>query len=375
MRIAVVRRQCSLGLGGAERYCANVSTWLSRLGHQVTILADRSTVAGVDFKRARLWGRGSILKNLSFFHSVSRVLKTGDFDCIYGLSRIKGADFLRISDPLHRAWLELGYSGRTIPWQIRRLTPRHLFLLFQEREAIESARFIITNSNLVKGQVIRYYRLKPQRVITLYNGVDLERFHPVREGQRRRLRASLSLGKEHGFLILFVGSDWKRKGLLPLLEALSALKRDVDFHLLVIGAEAGKELLRACRGFNLLENVSFLGKRGDVERFFMACDLLCLPTYYDPFANVCLEAMACGMPVITTRTNGASELVERVDDGLVVGPGDVDGIREAIQRIAAMKRSERSALGEGCARLARQFGWDSHVKRLDECFSKRIGIS
>ncbi len=369
MRVAVVRRQCGLGLGGAERYCANVAIWLSRLGHKVTVIADSSTVEGLDFKRARLWGRGSILKNLSFFHSVSSVLKAGEFDCIYGLSRIRGADFLRISDPLHRAWLELGYSGSRIPWQLRRLTPRHLSLLFQEREAIESTRFVITNSNLVKEQVIKYYRLEPQRVITIYNGVDLDRFHPVKESQRRRLRASLSLGKKDSFLILFVGSDWKRKGLLNLLEAVSALKRHVDFHLFVIGVEAGKGLLRTCQGLSLLENVSFLGKRGDVERFYMACDLLCLPTRYDPFANVCLEAMACGMPVVTTETNGASELVERVDEGFVVGPGDVDALKGAIQRIANMKSSERSALGEGCAHLAKKFGWDSHVKRLVEYFS------
>ncbi len=373
MRVAVVRRQCGLDLGGAERYCANVAIWLSRLGHKVTVIADSSKVEGIDFKRARVWGRGSILKNLSFFHSVRSVLKARDIDCIYGLSRIKGADFLRISDPLHRAWLELGYSGRKIPWQLRRLTPRHLFLLFQEKEAIGSARFVITNSNLVKGQILRYYPIEPQRVITIYNGVDLERFHQMKEGQRRRLRASLSLGKKDSFLILFVGSDWKRKGLLPLLEAVSALKRDLDFHLLVIGVEAGKGLLKACQGLNLLENVSFLGKRVDVERFYMACDLLCLPTYYDPFANVCLEAMACAMPVITTRTNGASELVERMDEGLVVEPGDVAALKEAIQRVATMKSSERSALGDGCARLARQFGWDSHVKRLVECFSRQMG--
>ncbi len=369
MRVAVVRRQCGLGLGGAERYCANVAIWLSRLGHKVTVIADSSTVKGVDFKRARVWGRGSILKNLSFFHSVRSVLKAGEFDCIYGLSRIKGTDFLRISDPLHRAWLELGYSGRKIPWQLRRITPRHLALLFQEREAIESTGFVITNSNLVKEQVIEYYRLEPQRVITIYNGVDLDRFHPVKESQRRRLRAGLSLGKKDSFLILFVGSDWKRKGLLSLFEAVSALKRHIDFLLLVIGVEAGKELLRTCQRLNLLENVSFLGKRGDVERFYMACDLLCLPTRYDPFANVCLEAMACGMPVVTTETNGASELVERVDEGLVVGPRDVDALKGAIQRIVNMKSSERSALGEGCAHLAKKFGWDSHVRRLVDCFS------
>ncbi len=363
MKIAIVRRECGLGFGGAERYCANVSLGLLGAGHDVTVVADRSTVTNAGFFRARVFGRGSILKNLSFFYSTKRALEKADFDCIYALSRIEGADFLRISDPLHMAWLKLGYGKRLLPFKIRRLMPRHVSILYQERRAIENARFLITNSNLVKEQLSNYYRISKERIFTIYNGVDLDRFRPASGDERARTRAALGIADDE-CAIIFAGSDYRRKGLFCLMKALSSLKDTYPFRLLLLGVKPRKEIIKAAKGLSLVNRLSFLGYRSDAERYYRTGDILCLPTLYDPFANVCLEAMACGIPVITTYTNGASEITGRLGKWSVVPSSDVMALKKALSVFFEMDGSEQRILGSKAARIAQAFSWQNHIEQL-----------
>ena len=367
MKIAIVRRECGLGLGGAERYCANVSLGLLGAGHDVTVVADRSTVTDVVFFRARVFGRGSILKNLSFFYSTKRVLEGSDFDCVYALSRVEGADFLRISDPLHRAWLELGYEKRMLPFKLRRLLPRHMSILYQERRAIHSARFLVTNSNLVKKQLSNHYGVSKERIFTIYNGVDLDRFRPLTSDERARARAALGIA-DGECAIIFAGSDFRRKGLFCLMKALSSLKHAHRFRLLLLGLRPRKEILKAAKRLKLLNRLLFLGYKSDAERYYQAGDILCLPTLYDPFANVCLEAMACGIPVITTYTNGASEITGRLGKWSVVPANDAMAIKKALSAFFEMDGSEQRLLGKKAAGVARAFSWKRHIEQLLRLF-------
>ncbi|NPA94987.1 MAG: glycosyltransferase family 4 protein, partial [Thermodesulfobacteria bacterium] len=307
MKVAIVRRECGLGFGGAEAYCANVAKGLKEAGHDVVVVGRLSKVREVPWVEARMRGRGSIAKNLSFFFSVKKVIERGGFECVYGLSRIPNADFLRISDPLHKIWLELGYEGRLLPPFIRRFMPRHAALLWQERQAIASARYIITNSNLVKRQLCTAYERPANSVFTLYNGVDLERFTPVSRGEKQALKRALGL-KDKELMLLFAGVDFRRKGFEVLLRALSRLKGKGNLKLFAAGFNPSGALKGLVNELGLSDRVVFLGYRKDSEMLYRAADLFCLPTSYDPFANACLEAMACGVPVVTTAQNGAAEL-------------------------------------------------------------------
>ena len=359
MRIAVVRRECGLGLGGAEAYCANVCTWLTEMGHNVTVVADKSLLPDLPFSRAPVWGRGSILKNLSFFLNAGQVLKAGDFEVSYGLSRVAPVDVLRISDPLHAAWLDLGYQKST---KFRRLRPRHRLLLWMEAKAIKEAKAIITNSQLVKNQVQHYYSRGAEKVTVIYNGVDLKRFRPMT--QKDRVLAKKTMGiSDDATVFVFAGSDLRRKGLSQLLSALAQF-REQPFILLVAGSMGNRDLKKRIEGMGLGQNVKWLGYVKDMERVYALADLFVLPTQYDPFANTTLEAMACGVPALTTRQNGAGEIVEQVAHWLVVERPCHRSITEALDAFTTLPAQERRLLGEKARGVAQKFTWQKHVEDL-----------
>jgi len=359
LRIAVVRRECGPGLGGAEAYCANVCTWLTEMGHNVTVVADKSLLPGLPFFRAPVWGRGSILKNLSFFLNARQVLKAGNFEKSYGLSRVAPVDVLRISDPLHAAWLDLGYQKST---KFRRLRPRHRLLLWMEARAIKEAKAIVTNSQLVKGQVQRYYSTCAEKVTVIYNGVDLKRFRPMTHEDRVLAKKSLGISDDATVLV-FAGSDLRRKGLSQLLSALAQF-REQPFMLLVAGSRGNRELKKRIEGMGLGQRVKWLGYVKDIERLYALADLFILPTHYDPFANTTLEAMACGTPVLTTRQNGAGEIVEQVAHWLVVERPCHKNIIEALNAFTTLPAQERRLLGEKARLVAQKFSWHRHIENL-----------
>ncbi len=371
MKIAIVRRECGLGFGGAEAYCENVAKGLRDIGHNTVIVARSSRVASVPWVEAKIFGRGSIAKNLSFFFSVKKVLATGGFDCTYGLSRVPNVDFLRISDPLHALWLRLGYQDRFLPAFIRCRLPRHLALLWQEREAIKSAKYIITNSKLVKGQIEDVYGISPQSVFTVYNGVDLKRFSPATSDEKVRLRRGLGLSDKET-VILFAGVDFRRKGLELLLRSAASLKNFQPLRILLLGFKPPSKIKNLVSRLGLSHKVSYLGYRRDTENFYKASDLFCLPTNYDPFANACLEAMACGIPVITTAQNGAAELVERVSQELVVPSNNIEKLKNALCFFLEADERSRQVMGAASRDIAAGLSWSSHISQLDRLFQKMI---
>ena len=355
----MVRRECGPGLGGAEAYCANVCAWLTKMGHNVTVVADKSLLPGMPFSRAPVWGRGSILKNLSFFLNASQVLKTGDFEVSYGLSRVAPVDVLRISDPLHAAWLDLGYRNST---KFRRLRPRHRMLLRMEAKAIKEAKAIVTNSRLVKNQVQHYYSRSAEKVTVIYNGVDLKRFRPMTQKNRVLTKKIMGISDD-ATVFVFAGSDLRRKGLSQLLSALAQF-REQPFILLVAGSMGNKDLKKRIEEMGLGQNVKWLGYVKNMERVYAPADIFVLPTHYDPFANTTLEAMACGTPVLTTEQNGAGEVAGIVAPWLVVERPETEAISSTIEAFTALPTQERRLLGEKARRVAQKFTWQRHIEEL-----------
>ena len=354
-----MRRECGPGLGGAEAHCANVCAWLTKMGHNVTVVADKSLLPGLLFSRAPVWGRGSIFKNLSFFLNAGQVLKAGNFKVSYGLSRVAPVDVLRISDPLHAAWLDLGYRNST---KFRSLRPRHRLLLWMEAKAIREAKAIVTNSQLVKDQVQHYYSTDAEKVTVIYNGVDLKRFRPMT--QKDRVLAKKTMGiSDNATVFVFAGSDLRRKGLSQLLSAFARF-REQPFILLVAGSMGNRDLKKKIEEMGLNQNIKWLGYVKDLERLYALADLFVLPTHYDPFANTTLEAMACGTPALTTRQNGAAEVVEQVARWLVVERPCHRNITEALEAFAALSTEKRRLLDEKARRVAQKFTWQKHIEEL-----------
>ena len=343
MKIALIRQRVGWGLGGAENYAASCARELARQGHEVTVIADYCNLPEVRFLRAPVLGRGSVAKNLSFFLMVRRLLEREKFDLVYTCARTGPSDFLRVSDPLHAVWIKLGYRYGNP--RLRALRLRHRTILWLEKKSLQEVRrAVIANSNLVKGQLQEAYGLDSGRVKVLYNGVDFRRFNLGLRRRRRELRKEYRIvGKK---ALLFVGSDWWRKGLDLALKIVPKLAH--DSLLLVAGGRA-----RRAR-----KNVRYLGNVRDVERLYAATDALVLPTRYDPFANVVLEALACGLPVVTSRFNGAAEVVRQGETGFVV-ENTPESLLRAVSGLLASPPSS-----ETCHRSVAHLTWENHVKGL-----------
>src|SRR5204863_5339914 len=153
------------------------------------------------------------------------------------------------------------------------------------------------------------------------NGIPLERFRFDAE-LREKSRTDLKL-KPDQIALLFAGSGWERKGLLFAIQAM-ALCRNRKMRLLV----AGRGNQRSFKS----KRVQFLGEVADLTRVYAAADIFVLPTIYDPSSNACLEALGCGLPVITTRNNGFSETIDNgVHGSIVDSANDLIALRDAIQ--------------------------------------------
>jgi len=179
----------------------------------------------------------------------------------------------------------------------------------------------------------------------VHNGVDLEKFNPeARAGSRSGIRENLGIKKSETVL-LFAGNDFKRKGLQFAMQCTANLiKKGLKVKLIVAGRGRSGPYQRLVKKYGYENNIMYMGHAEKIEALYCASDLFILPTFYDPFSNVCLEAMACGLPVITTRLNGASEIIEDRVSGIVVdSPWQID---EMVTAVAAILENNASGLKE-----------------------------
>ena len=322
MNIALVLKEFS-ARGGTERYAANLARWLVGRGHEVHVYAstiDRSLVpAGLvvhEVQQARP-------KTIQFVRRTWGIRKLGH-DVVQGFGRSVGHDVYRAGGGVHAAWLNA--SGDTLyPWLRGRLSPAEWLARFVDRRAIRGARIVICNSHMAAAQVCAYHGVEERRVRVIRNGVNLERFRP-RPEMRRALRARWGV---RGRVLAFVGNGFRRKGLLVAGHAFAKVARDEDRFLVVGRDRHAERYLAPVRGV-LGDRLLYEGEVPDPERYMAAADATVLPTKYDAAANTTLEALACGVPPVTSDRDGNAEIVP--DQRLVVtDPDDVDQVSRAIR--------------------------------------------
>jgi len=323
MRVALIRKEYADGHGGAERYAVSLAQGLASRGHSVCVLAgtcQASLPPGIAWQRVSFAQRPSALKNFCFQRAVRDLLAGARFDIVNGLSQVFPQDIYRAGDGLHRHWLAV-QSRHPALRILMRLSLRHQVILHIEREIFRTGNYrrIIVNSLLCKSQVQSYYGVRGRDMCLVYNGVDVQRFsRDRRSALRGPARAQLGLGPDETAL-LFAGHNFRRKGLRFALHcALGLRAQGFKVKLLVAGRGNPRPFAQAADRCGFRDHLLFLGPVADMQRLFSAADILLHPALYDPFSNVCLEAMACGVPVVTTRQNGAAEVICPGMDGLVV---------------------------------------------------------
>lgn len=319
MRIGLVRRGYAR-TGGAEIYLRRFAEAAVSAGHECVLFTEQWPRLAWPFAHVQVKS-GSPQQ----FADALGAARTGEkCDFLFSFERVHGCDAYRAGDGVHAAWLERRACFEPVwkPW-LRRFSAKHGEILALERGLFspDGARLVIANSRLVQAEIVRHFGYPAERIHVVHNGVPP--FEPP-VGTRATIRRELGLSDD-AFVVLFTGSGWERKGLRFAIQAINTAGLE-HATLLVAGRGHRRGLPRSGR-------VRFLGPVKDVAGYLAAADAFILPTLYEPFSNACLEALAAGLPVITTAHNGFAEVIEPGVEGEVVAqPDDIRALAAALEK-------------------------------------------
>jgi len=339
MKIGLVRRGFS-ATGGAEAYLLRLATGLARAGHEPVLI----TTGEWPVER---WPNSSIIRLTGktprkFAAAVAEAHPA--VDVTYSLERVPGCQVYRAGDGVHAAWL---YRRAQFEPRWRRflhlINPKHLSLTRLECEVYQTAQFVIANSEMVAEEIVRWQEFPRERVQVVPNGIGKSVARISRAEARQRLDVP-----PDAFCVLFVGTGWERKGLKFAIRAVENLGGKT---LLLVAGRGPAERYKSSRA-------KFLGPVSDLSALFSAADVFTLPTIYDPFSNACLEALAAGLPVVTTTANGFSEIITPDVHGNIVRPGGHDALAEALAEWKDRPAAETSA---ACRELAANYSIERNV--------------
>lgn len=356
-RIALVRGSWNAA-GGAERFVQRIAAALAERGVELTLIARRWPRGGESALPASVrcleldpFHLGRRWRDRAFAQAVRAAVGRERFDLVQSHERIPGLPLYRAGDGVHRQWLAI--KGRSQgAW--RRLgdtfSAQHRAVLRAEREmfAHPDLRCVVCNSEMVRDEIVRHYGVPREKLAVIRNGIDLQRFRPPTQQERAAARARLGW-PEGRTVFLFVGSGFERKGVAGALRAFARQDVRRDALLVVVGHD--KHLARYQRlaqALGVADAVRFTGPQNEVLPYLHGADAFVLPTLYDPQSNAVLEAMACGLPAITTTGCGVAELLSPAS-GHVVDAFDVDALAAAM---ADLKNPAHARALGAAARLA-----------------------
>jgi glycosyltransferase involved in cell wall biosynthesis len=248
----------------------------------------------------------------------------------------------------------------------------------REKRLWKSADIIAAVSSSVKRDLVERYDVDERMIRTVYNGVDVNLFKKIEEPKVEKIKAE---GKR---IILYVGHFGFRKGLHHLIEAMKFVKNEYPDSLLIcvggvppwLGSfDFLGYLKEITRRKGLDGSVIFLDrvKNSDLPSYYSLSEVLVLPSYYEAFPKVLVEAMACEVPVISSSMGGVSDSVQNMINGYLVQYGNVKQISDAIISILSDKRKAREMGRKGREIVVERFTWDKVAERIDSAYKEILG--
>ncbi|HEY2155170.1 MAG TPA: glycosyltransferase family 4 protein, partial [Isosphaeraceae bacterium] len=382
MRIALTYQHVDPTRGGAETYVVDLATRLLHAGHRVDLFAHEwrdgclpteVTTHRVPISGVTRWGR-----IWSFAANSERALRAAEseIDCTVGFINTWHQDVLMPQGGVHAASLEANSKRFPPGWRRglytlgKRANPKRWIYRAIEAKQYDPARGtrIVAVSRMVRGHLERYQGVSRERIDVIPNAIDAGRLGVADPSRARaEFRAKFGLGPDD-LVALFVGHNYALKGLAPLIRALAARKHSGrPIHLVACGASDTGSYQALAERLGLTNTVHLAGFQPDIRPPFWASDFFVLPTYYDPCSLVVFEALACGLPVITTACNGAGEVITEGREGFVVPhPDATEALAGALDRMT--DDVGRAAMSAQAARLGREQSFDRHVTRLLDVF-------
>ncbi|HEV2041438.1 MAG TPA: glycosyltransferase family 4 protein [Casimicrobiaceae bacterium] len=329
MRLAIIRQRYTPH-GGAERFVEGALEALLERGVAISLYTRQwpntrlqliEPVLCNPFYIGRLW------RDWSFARAVCGAVATKAPELVQSYERLLCCDVYRAGDGVHRVWLDewLRDASAFKRWRVES-NFYHRYLLDIERRLFASPwlRAVICNSKMVRDEIHERFGLSLEKLPVIYNAVDSAVFSPELKQHRADVRQKLGV-PDTATVFLLVGSGYARKGVATAIQALTKLPSNT--YLFVVGREkSARPYKRLARHLGIARRVVLLGAQDDPRPFYGAADAFVLPTLYDPCPNAALEAMACGLPVVTSTKCGAAELVTENDAGLVCAARDVDAL-------------------------------------------------
>jgi UDP-glucose:(heptosyl)LPS alpha-1,3-glucosyltransferase len=361
MNVALCYESVLPARGGCETYIADLTHRLVRDGHAVHIYACRWDASrlpeSVTFHELKVARFPRFLRPWRFAAACDRALAGARHDVSVGFDKTWGQDVLYPQGGLHAASADHNLRKfaspvvRSVARTLKRLDPSARSFARLERTQYLGGygSLVVANSDMVRGHFGHYYGIAPESVRVVRSAIDPARFAADDRPRRRAAWRSRWRFDADETVALFLATNYRLKGLEPLLRSLRHLPERCRFKLAVAGRTSNGPYETLARRLGVAERVRFVGFYADPRDAYFGSDLLAHPTFYDPCSLVVLEALACGLPVVTSRYNGASELLSPPDEGFVID--DPHDGRRLGQCLTLLLDPERRA---GCAAAARQ---------------------
>jgi UDP-glucose:(heptosyl)LPS alpha-1,3-glucosyltransferase len=367
--------------GGCETYIADLARRLVRDGHQVHLYASRWDAAALPpqmhYHPVRPMPGPRFLRPWLFGAACLKALKGAGHHVSIGFDKTWGQDILYPQGGLHAASVEHNlrkfgnHWTRGVARMLKGLDLAHWsFSMLERRQYLgERQPLVIVNSFMVRRHFRQHYGALPPDLRVVRSAIDPARF--VEEDRpRRRLewRECWGIAPEET-VALFLATNPRLKGLEPLLWAVRLLPREQPFRLLVAGNPRTRRYEALARRLGIADRVRFLGHCPEPRNCYFAADLLVHPTFYDPCSLVVLEGLACGLPVITSRYNGASELLQHQREGYVIDdPHNDQHLAWCLSQLLWPGR--RLACSQAARQTAAQWTFEHHYRQLVQVFTE-----
>jgi len=381
VKFAIGLRDFSKMRGGAERYLVDLCIRMAAEAYEVHVYAERYDVedSRIHFHSVKTIPFPRSLRLLSFAVRATKEIENGNYDITFGVGNTLRANILQPHGGVHWAWFwrSLKAYDHPILWMIKFLG--RVFSLKQWVNGwVEDSPYqgknpqvIIAISDMVKRDMMHWYRIPDERIKVVYNGVDVERFHPRNRKYRREIRGRHGIGDE--LVILFVSNNFRMKGLGFLIKALAHIKRGnfPSFKLLVLGRDRQNSYFHLARKMGVMEELVFAGSTHEPEKYYGASDLLVHPTFYDACSLTVLEALASGLPVITTYSNGASGIITQGQEGFVISdPRNDQSLVEKISFFLNREKVEKASIA--ARHLAESYSLERNWREMKDIFERNF---
>jgi UDP-glucose:(heptosyl)LPS alpha-1,3-glucosyltransferase len=381
MRVALVTEWLDSWRGGAETSTRQFMHHLMDAGVELHVYTRSrpSPVPGLFVHSIPGAAMSRMRKSLNFGLRADRLIREENFDLVHTFVPIRHAHVYQprggsVPETIERnVALRRHAAARRLKRCVNRFNFKQRYMARMERTMLEGPQrpTVVAISRYVARQYEQHYRMAPDRIRLIYNGVDQDalRSHQ-KEQERATLRREFNIGGQD-LLVLEVAHNFRLKGVQHWMQALARL-RDRGVHnlrSLVVGRGDAPRWHHRAHKLGLNGSLEFVGPSERVRQFYHAADMLVHPTYYDPCSRVVLEAMSTGLPCVTSRWDGAAEIIKDGESGFVIDePDDVPGMIDRVARLFDAGRRVR--MGEAARQAVQPFSMARHAAEMLQLYEE-----